>query len=242
MKSLKTYVKYLIYCALIIMGVSLLVSILIWLLSFSLWVTVLTTKEYGYAYELKDNVQTAVVSVCGAILVAFCAFFGVRSQNLSAEKRHNIDLNRSLRKDLYFEVCTSFSQRYEYLINFSNPLIAEGDREKLMNNKSEGLFKMQMVASAELIKKMLEAEEEWAKSLFDIKFNIINKPTCHLEKVIEVMERVQPYVIKVAEFNVLARRDLKEDFPDESEYMKIIETSFNGMPIFLKKLKHEVEC
>lgn len=241
MKSLKSLSRYLIYFTLVVMGVSLLVSILIWLLSFSLWVTELAAREYGYVFELEGNVQTAAVSVCGAIMVAFCAFFGVRSQNLSAEKRHNIDQNRNLRKDLYFDVCKSFSQRHEYLLSFSNPFITDSDREKAMSNLSEGLFKMQMVASTELIKKMLETEEVWSKALFEIKLNIINKPIEPLEKLIEILEIMKPYVVKVAEFNVLARHDLKEDFDNTDEYMKIVEGSFSRVPTFLKEQKSQIE-
>lgn len=93
-----------------------------------------------------------------------------------------------------------------------------------------------MVCSEDTIEKMLDANEEWARLLFEIKNHFKSNKIDGIERMIYVQEKCGSYLRKIADFNIVARRDLKISFDDQNKYIDIFEKSYGKLSAFLKTL------
>lgn len=213
------------------------VGILILILSGLLYLTQSAVGLLGYQYELSDGVKTAVVSICGVIGAAILAFYGVRSQNISAESRHRIDKDLDLRKDIFLDVAEAYAINFKILLKAALPDAENNNSENLIECE-KAFFKLHMVCSEQTISKMLTANEEWAKALFTIRMYIKNQEESDaINNLIYAMEQAMPFLQKVAEFNTVARADLNSSFQSNSDYMQIVMGSFERIPDYLREIK-----
>lgn len=221
----------------IVFVLSIAVAILILLLSGLLYLTQLIVGFWGYQYELSEGVKTATVTICGVISAAIFAFYGVRSQNLSAERRHRIDKDLDLRKDIFLSVAEAYAISFKMLLNAALPDSKNNNLENHVECE-KAFFKLHMVCSEQTISKMLAANEEWAKALFSINMYVkeMSEPDI-TQNITYAMEQSLPFLRRVAEFNTAARADLNSSFKSDSEYIKTVMESFERIPDFLRAIK-----
>ncbi|MGZ3240640.1 MAG: hypothetical protein ACXWIN_10930 [Burkholderiaceae bacterium] len=81
--------------------IALSISLLVWLLSLLLYLMQNSADHFGYTFLISEEIKKTVLAVGGAIVVAVVAFYGVHTQNISAEKRHKTDKELDLKKDIF---------------------------------------------------------------------------------------------------------------------------------------------
>lgn len=228
--GVKTFFYYLI-------AIPISIGILILILSSMLYLTQLVVDYFGFQYELSEGVKTATVTICGVLGAAIFAFYGVKSQNDSAEKRHRTDKDLDLRKDICLNVAEAYATYFKILLHTALP----GSDNKNLRSLVEcekAFFKLHMVCSEQTICKMLAANEEWAKALFSIKMYLKENSNPDVtQNIIYAMEQSIPFLRKVTEFNTAARVDLESSFKSDNEYIKIVMESFERIPDFLRTIK-----
>lgn len=222
---------------LLLIVVPLFASILIWGLAFLLWLTQSIAIQFGYTFDITDNVKTAVVTFCGAVSVAAFALYGVSTQNLSAERRHRMDKDLELRKNICMEVSEAYAMQYQYLLKLASPCFDPKELQDSFSTHTKAFFKIHMVCTESTIEKMLDANEEWARLYCEIPDYFHQNELEAIDRLIYIQERAGSFLRKVADFNVVAREDLEIPFHDNNMYITIFSRSYEKIPALLTTLK-----
>lgn len=196
----------------------------------------------GYKLSISDEVAKAVIAVGGAIGVGFVALYGVHQQNASAEKRHKVDSSFALRKEIFLQVVEAAAVQYQYLLSFANPKITEVDRAGMTQEIGKAFFKLQMVASQDTIVAMLDANEEWTRAMFDIRFlgPISPDRIGALTRFSEIQNRATPFMQKLWRFNMIARKEIECAFKDDASYFSMMDEKFGRVAGIFEDLKQRL--
>lgn len=233
--------KNLYYFFLCIAILAIALAFLALLLSGIYFVTQVITAEFGYPFRVSDSVKVGLLTIGGACIVAILAFFGVQTQNLSAERRHKTDANLQLRKDVLRQVTEAFSDQYKFLLSFSNPHFTEKKRQKLIKECSTAFFKLQLIGSQETIIAMIEANEAWGKaasvchqSMQNCEDPEINSN--NLKVLLKIVEATTPYMQKLWVFNTLCRKEIDCGFENDQQYLQKMNEYFGRMETYVLDL------
>ena len=88
----------------------------------------------------------------------------------------------------------------------------------MVKDSGKAFFKLQLVASQKTILAMLEANEEWARAMRDIRFMGMMTdqmpPIDKLERVDAIQKRMAPFMQNLWRFNIVARSEFETPFDD----------------------------
>jgi hypothetical protein len=217
------------------------ISLLIWLLSLILLLMQRGADLAGYTFHIPDQIGQAVLAVAGAIGVAVVALYGVRSQNISAEKRHKIDSSLALRKDIFLQVAEAFSIQHSYLLSLADPAITDDIRKEMLKDSTKAFFKLQVVASREAIIAMIEANQEWSKVMLDIHFmgQLPQEATSlqKIERLDAIQKKITPFMRKLWKFNIVARTEIESAFDNNDSYFDTMDKKYSELSVYLDEVR-----
>ena len=218
------------------------IAILFCVLALLLFLVQCGVDFFGYRILISDEMQRAFLTIGGALGVALVALHGVRSQNISAENRHRIDSNLALKKDIFLQVAEAYSSQFQFVLTLSDPTISEIDRKDLIRNSGKAFFKLQFVAKQETIVAMIEANQEWARAMIDIRLMgaIQADAPSRFERLIQIQMRITPYMQKLWRFNILAREEIGDTFPEPELYFETMTDKFGELADFLSEVKQRI--
>ena len=191
-----------------------------------------------FSTELTKSALTFSAAIGGAMI----ALYGVHLQKLSAEKKHKIDSAISLKKEIFLEVAEAVSLQHRYLISLSEAVTTEEDRKAMVIEHTKAFFKMQTVATQETIAALLDTNEAWGRVSFDIR--LFSPPPTEsdgpLDKICDVQRRMIPFMEKMWQFNAIARKEIECEFPNDSEYLAMMEEKFTRARNYFVDLNEEI--
>lgn len=199
----------------------------------------------GYCFILTDDMQKTIVTLTGAICVAALALSGVHRQNRSAEDRHKIDANLSLKKDILLQVAESYALQANHLFSFAIPNSTEEDRTALVKDINKSFYKLQAVASTEVIVAMLDANKAWVLASFEARIYL--DTVAHPQNVntidifLKIIEITTPFIEKMWKFNILARKEIRTGLEDDDVYFSAMQSKFAELPQSLIDLRRRLE-
>jgi hypothetical protein len=193
----------------------------------------------GYKLVVSDEVAKAVIAVGGAVAVGGLALYGVHRQNMSAEKRHRVDSSLALRKEIFMQVAEAASVQYQFLLSFGVPDITDAHRKTMTEKIGAAFFRLQMVASQGTIAAMLDANEEWTRAMFHIKFlgPIPSERDGALIRLIEIQQLATPFMRKLWQFNMIGRKEIECEFVDETAYFLMMDEKFSKVLLLFEELR-----
>lgn len=217
-----------------VIGLSLLLALLAWILSALYFYTQIIASKFGYTYKLTDLVQAAVFTISGACTVAVIALYGVHRQNVSAEERHKYDKNLELRKDIILDAAASLALQYKFLITFCSEEYDDEKRQKIIEDATTPFFKLQTVCSINTIEALLAANQEFSIATISNTLDLVKSGKKAIDLRLAI-ERAKPYLEKLVLFNVECRKELNCAFENEKEYISKMNESFGRVEETMQK-------
>jgi hypothetical protein len=196
----------------------------------------------GYKFVISDEVAKAVIAVGGAVAVGGLALYGVHRQNMSAEKRHRVDSSLALRKEIFLQVAEAASVQYQSLLSFVTPGVTDADRKTMIDKVGGAFFRLQMVASHETIAAMIDANEEWTRALLNIQFlgPVPLDRGGSLVRLIDIQQLATPFMRKLWQFNMMARKEIECQFGDDPAYFLMMEEKFSHVRLLFEELRGRI--
>jgi hypothetical protein len=193
----------------------------------------------GYNFVISDEVAKTVLAVGGTISVGGLALYGVHRQNMSAERRHRVDSSLALRKEIFLQVAEAASVQYQSLLSFANPVITDADRKTMFDKIGAAFYKLQVVASHETIAAMLDANEEWTRALLNIQSlgAIPPGPDGRLSRLIEIQKMATPFMRRLWEFNIVARKEIECEFKNSQAFYSMMDEKFSHVQVIFEELR-----
>jgi ABC-type multidrug transport system fused ATPase/permease subunit len=196
----------------------------------------------GYKFVVSDEIAKTVITVGGALTVGGLALFGVRQQNLSAERRHRVDASLNLRKEIFLQVAEAASLQYQFLLSFASTDITEEDRRQMTEKIGAAFFRLQVVANEQTISAMLKANEAWARAMFSIR---MLGPTPQryeesMQRLIEIQNLAKPFMAALWHYNVTARKEIECKLDDDASYEAAMNAQYLRISHFLEKVRQGI--
>jgi hypothetical protein len=196
----------------------------------------------GYRLSISDEIAKTVITVGGALTVGGLALFGVRQQNLSAERRHRVDASLNLRKEIFLQVAEAASVQYQFLLSFASPDITEEDRRKMTEKIGAAFFRLQVVANEATITAMLRANEAWMKAMFSIRMlgPVPRRYEGSMQRLIEIQKLARPFMIALWQYNATARKEIECRLDDDASYETAMNAQYSRLVTFLEEVKRGI--
>lgn len=195
----------------------------------------------GYRFFVSDEIAKTVITVGGALTVGGLALFGVRQQNLSAERRHRVDASLNLRKEIFLQVAEAASLQYQFLLSFASTETTEEGRGKMTEKIGAAFFRLQVVANENTISAMLKANEAWARAMFSIRMlgPAPQRYNESMQRLIEIQNLAKPFMVALWHYNATARKEIECALNDATYEAAMIE-QYSRIGDFLEQIKQDI--
>ena len=223
----------------VVISAALLISLFVLSLVLLLFLAQQGADKLGYVLSIPDAVKAAVLTVVGAACVGALALYGVHRQNTSAEKRHRVDSSLALRKEIFLQFADAASAQFQFILSFAIPDVTEADRRSMIEKNGAAFARLQLVASQETIAAMLESNESWSRALNSIRFlgPIESGIYGPLNRLIEIQRIATPFMQKLWEFNIIARKEIECGLADDKKYLIAMNAKFSQLENFMTELR-----
>jgi hypothetical protein len=203
----------------------------------------------GYTFIVPEELQKTILAGGAALAVAIVALHGVKSQNISAEMRHKTDKELDLKKEIFLETSEELANYMEYLISSGKENVSESERNEIIKKSNAVFNRLHLVANENTIFALTEAVKEWAYASFLIALippqqedaTEFDKAVMPIDKILKIQKYSENFSQKIWEFNITARRELKNEFKDSKKYLDNMEKNQNELYIFIKSTRTQLE-
>jgi hypothetical protein len=198
--------------------------------------------KFGYKFVVSDEIAKTVITVGGALAVGGLALFGVRQQNLSAERRHRVDASLNLRKEIFLQIAEAASVQYQFLLSFASPDITEEDRRKMTEKIGAAFFRLQVVANEKTISAMLKTNEAWTQAMFSIRMlgPVPQRYDESMQRLIEIQNIAGPFMAALWHYNAIARKEIECSLEDDVSYEASMNAQYLRVATLLEEAKRGV--
>ena len=150
-----------------------------------------------------------------------------------------VDSSLALRKEIFLQFADATAVQFQYLLSFALSNINEVDRNIMIEKNAAIFLRLQMVASQETISAMVEANEEWSKAVIKIRFlgPMQNGSLGPLNRLNQIQKLTTPFMHKLWEFNIVARKEIGCGFTDDMAYFGVMRGKFDQLGYFLVELE-----